>query len=196
MQFPLELKFKTFALGRQISVTDASGSLLCYVKQKAFKLKEAVTVFADTEQTRPLYTIAADRVLDISARYHVAEAGGAELGVVQRRGMRSIWRTHYEVMRGGGTIMEIREENPWVKVLDGLFGEIPIAGIFSGYVFNPAYLVTRADTGEQLMRLKKEPAFLEGRFTLSRTAAELTDADERLALLSVLMMVLLEKYRG
>lgn len=84
----------------QISVTDASGALLFYVKQKAFKLKESVTVFRDAEQTQPLYRIAADRVLDISAQYRIDEEGGAPLGVLQRRGMRSLWRAHYEVHRG------------------------------------------------------------------------------------------------
>ena len=61
MNFPLELRFKILAIASQIAVRDASGNLLCYVKQKAFKLKEAVTVFGDEEQTRPLYTIKADR---------------------------------------------------------------------------------------------------------------------------------------
>jgi len=55
--------------------------------------------------------------------------------------------------------------------------------------------VTRADNGAPLMRVKKEAAFLEGSFSISRTG-ELSENDERLAVLSVLMMVLLEKRRG
>ena len=195
MDFPLQLKFKKIALSPQITVTDAAGRLLFYVKQKAFKLKEAVTVFADVEQTQPLYTINADRVLDFSARYHINEASGFSLGTLQRKGRRSLWSAHYEVLRGGGQVMQIREENPWVKVGDALFGELPVVGMFSGYVFNPAYLVTRADNGAPLMRVKKEAAFLEGSFSISRTG-ELSENDERLAVLSVLMMVLLEKRRG
>jgi uncharacterized protein YxjI len=195
MDFPLQLKFKKIALSPQISVTDAAGRLLFYVKQKAFKLKEAVTVFADAEQTQPLYTINADRVLDFSARYHINETSGFSLGTLQRKGRRSIWSAHYEIVRGGGTVMQIREENPWVKVGDALFGEIPVVGIFSGYVFNPAYIVSRADNGAPMMRVKKEAAFLEGSYSITRTG-ELSENDERLAVLSVLMMVLLEKRRG
>lgn len=195
MDFPLQLKFKKIALSPQISVADAAGRLLFYVKQKAFKLKEAVTVFADTEQTQPLYTINADRVLDFSARYHINEASGFSLGTLQRQGRRSIWSAHYEVLRGGGSVMQIREENPWVKVGDALFSEIPVLGIFTGYVFNPAYIVSRADTGAPLMRVKKEAAFLEGSYSITRTG-DLSENDERLAVLSVLMMVLLEKRRG
>jgi len=195
MNFPLTLNFKKLALSPQISVTDATGRLLFYVKQKAFKLKEAVTVFADAEQTQPLYTINADRVLDVSARYHINEISGFGLGTVQRQGMRSIWRAHYDVLRGGGPVMHVREENPWVKVADALFADLPVVGIFSGYVFNPAYNVTRADTGQAVMRVKKEPAFLEGRYTITRTG-EVSENDERLAVLSVLMMTLLERHRG
>jgi uncharacterized protein YxjI len=51
------------ALAPQLSVTDASGQQVLYVKQKLFKLKEAVNVFADAAQTRQLYTINADRIL-------------------------------------------------------------------------------------------------------------------------------------
>ena len=195
MDFPLQLKFKKIALSPQISVTDATGRLLFYVKQKAFKLKEAVTVYADAEQTQPLYTINADRVLDFSARYHINETSGFSLGTLQRQGRRSLWSAHYEVMRGGGPVMQIREENPWVKVGDALFSDLPGIGIFSGYVFNPAYLVTRADNGAPLMRVKKEKAFLEGSYSITRTG-ELSENDDKLAVLSVLMMVLLERHRG
>lgn len=195
MNFPLSLNFKKIALAPQISVTDGAARLLFYVKQKAFKLKEAVTVFGDVEQTQPLYTINADRVLDISARYHINDMSGFSLGTLQRQGMRSIWRAHYEIMRGGGTVMHIREENPWIKVGDAIFGEIPILGIFSGYVFNPAYLVTRADNGQVLMRVQKEKAFLEGKYTITKSG-EVSENDERLAILSVLMMTLLERARG
>ncbi len=63
MNYPLNISFKILALARQLALTDVAGNLIFYVKQKAFKLKENVTVFADREQTRQLYTIKADKVL-------------------------------------------------------------------------------------------------------------------------------------
>ncbi|MEW5928482.1 MAG: hypothetical protein AB1941_13520 [Gemmatimonadota bacterium] len=195
MDFPLQLKFKTVAISPQISVTDSAGRLLFYVKQKAFKLKEAVTVFGDAEQTRPLFRIAADRVLDISAQYHITQEGGGDLGVVQRRGMRSLWKAHYEVHRGGGPVLTIREANPWVKVVDGLLGEIPVIGLFTGYFFHPAYVVSRAADDAPVLRAVKQPALFEGRYIIEREG-ELSPDDETLAVLSVLMMLLLERQRG
>ena len=194
MNFPLDLSFKKIALSPQVKVTDAAGQVVLYTKQKAFKLKEAVTVFADVEQTRPLYTIKADRVLDFNARYNITDAAGRQLGAVARKGRKSLWRAQYEVLDGGGQPMTIREENGWVKVGDALLGEIPIVGIFSGYVFNPSYLLTTA-SGAPLMRLAKQPAFMEGKFRIERLA-DMSEADETRAVLSFLMMVLLERRRG
>ena len=194
MQYPLDLSFKIMALAPQISVTDASGGLVFYVKQKLFKLKEEMTVFADAKQTQPLYKINADRVLDFSARYHFTDVNGAELGSVKREGMRSLWRAHYDIFEGDALVMTIREENPWVKVLDGLFGQIPFIGMFSGYLFHPAFLVSRSD-GTVVMRLKKQPAFLESKFTIEKQA-ELDEGRETRVLLSLLMMLLLERSRG
>jgi uncharacterized protein YxjI len=194
VNYPLQLSFKILAIARQLSVTDATGRLVFYVKQKAFKLKESVTIFGDAEQTQPLYTIGADRVIDFSARYHITDQRGGVIGSVKRQGMKSLWRSRYDIMNGEAVVMTIQEANPWSKVFDSLFGEIPILGIFTGYLFHPAYNVLRP-SGEPVMLLVKEPAFLEGKFRIEKMAA-LSEEEELRALLSLLMMVLLERARG
>lgn len=52
----------------------------------------------------------------------------------------------------------VNEENPLIKVFDGLFDDIPILGMFTGYFFNPTYLVTRPD-GTAIARLSKKNHF-------------------------------------
>src|SRR3990170_2627107 len=116
------------ALAPQLSVTDAAGQQIFYVKQKLFKLKEAVNVFADAAQTRKLYTINADRILDFSAQYHFSDSNGAKLGSVKRDGMRSLWRARYNVLNGSAPGLTIREENPWIRVVDGVLNQIPLVG--------------------------------------------------------------------
>ena len=195
IEFPLDLRFKIIAIASQIAVRDASGRLIYYVKQKAFKLKEAVTVYADEAQRTPLYRIAADRVLDISAQYHITSESGRTLGVLQRRGMRSFWRAHYEIHREGRPVLLVQEENPWVKMLDGFVGELPIIGLFTGYLLHPAYAVTRMDGGQKVLRAVKQPAFFEGRYRIDRIAP-LDEETEELAVLALLMILLLERTRG
>jgi uncharacterized protein YxjI len=194
MKYPLELTFKLWALAPQISVADTQGNLVFYVRQKLFKLKEAITLFADVERTRPLFNIKADRIIDFSARYEFTDNDGKYIGAVKRRGLKSLWRARYDIFDGDITNMSIQEKNPWVKIGDALFAEIPIVGIFSGYVFNPIYLVSRAD-GTVVMRLEKIPSFLSRKFTI-KAMDQLSEREEQQVLLSLLMMLLLEKNRG
>lgn len=198
MDYPLQLSFKLLALARQLSVRDSQGRLVFYVKQKALKLKESVTVFGDEGQTLPLYTIKADRVLDFNARYNFADTAGRHLGSLRRRGMRSIWKAHYEIYDDADRLaLEIKEENAWTKVADSLLGEVPLLGMFTGYLFHPAYLLTRPASPDaaHALRLVKQPALFEGKFTLTKHQ-DLPPPDETRALLALLMTILLERSRG
>ncbi|HZG50869.1 MAG TPA: hypothetical protein VEZ40_01925 [Pyrinomonadaceae bacterium] len=194
MNYPLDITFKLLAIAQQLSVRDAQGNLIFYVKRKAFKLKEAITVFGDEAQTRPLYHINADRIIDFSARYHFTDEAGRSLGSIKRLGMRSLWKSHYEVEDERGGAMMIAEENAWVKVFDSLLGEIPLVGALTGYLFHPAYLLTRAD-GTIVLRMVKRPAFFEGKFSVEQRAPLDAETETR-ALLGLLMLILLERSRG
>lgn len=194
MDYPLHLSFKLLALAPQIYVRDAAGQLRMYVKQKLLKLKEQVTVFADEAQSVPLYHIKADRVIDFNARYNVTAPDGRALGSIRRRGRRSLWRANYEVLRGEDVVLVIKETNPWAKVGDALFGEIPVLGMFAGYVFHPHYTVQRAD-GSEVLHVAKQNALFEGKYQIDKTSPAAPE-DEGLAVLGILMMLLLERRRG
>lgn len=195
-KYPLEMVFKVVALAPQMSIRDADGNLVFYVKQKLFKLKEEVMVFADQEQTHVLYNINADRVIDFSARYNFADAAGTPLGGVKRQGVKSIWKAHYDIFQGDELtpVMTIQEENVWVRVADGCINSIPILNLFAGYFFHPAYLVSYPN-GVNVMRLQKMPSLFEGKFKIEKLV-ELDDFDEKRALLSLMMMTMLERTRG
>ena len=196
MNYPLHINFKIWAIAQQLSITDATGNLIFYVKQKAFKLKEAVTVFADAEQTRPWFNINADRVIDFSANYSFTDYSGRPFGSIKRQGKKSIWRAHYEIFDGAQPypVAIIKEENPWSKVFDATLTEIPILGIFTGYLFHPSYLLQRPD-GMPLMRLKKQASFVGRKFRIDRLA-NFDQTEEMRFLLGLMMMVLLERHRG
>lgn len=194
MHFPLHVAFKRIALSPQMRVTDARGVLTHFVRQKLFKLRESVAVFADEAQTRRLFDIRADRMIDFNAAYRITDAAGRPVGMVRRRGVRSLWRAHYEIQATGGLLLRVTEENPWVKVLDGFFSGIPVIGLFAGYLFHPAYLARDA-RGRLVARVQKVPALTESRYRIDEH--EPTPGDARDAMLQGLfMMLLLERTRG
>lgn len=197
MNFPLSLRFKLLAFSPQIYVTDAAQQPVLYVKQKLFKLREKIEVFRDESRSQLLCTIQANKIIDWSARYNFTAADGSNLGAVGRKGMRSLWRAHYEVFAPGDNNPDfvIREENPWTKVADSFFGELPIIGIFTGYLFHPRYLVTRKSTGQPVFRLSKQSALWEGKFLIEKFG-DASEQEETSLTLALLMLILLEKRRG
>jgi len=194
--YPLEMVFKVIALAPQVSVTDTNGNLIFYVKQKLFKIKEEVLVFADKDQTQLLYKINADRIIDFSARYQITDAIGNPLGAVKRQGMKSLWKAHYDIYQGNEPepFLTIQEENVWIRVADGCINQIPILNLFAGYFFHPAYLVSTLN-GKNVMRLQKMPSIFEGTFRIEKLV-DMDEFDEKEILLSLMMMTLLERTRG
>jgi uncharacterized protein YxjI len=193
--YPLTLTFKFLTISSYIRVVDATGKLVSYVKQRAFRLREDVTIFADEAQAQPLFHIKANRIIDIGATYAISSADGRPLGAVRQRGMRTLWRATYDILdEAGSAVGLVHEQDVWVKVIDGLIGEIPFLGFVIQQWINPTYLIDGAD-GVTLLRMKKQPSLIERRFLVEQDAP-LPPRLEPLALPAVLMVVLLERGRG
>ncbi len=191
LNYPLTMSFKVIAFNPQVKITDASGQTVLYVKQKALALKEAIKVFSDEGQKNELYNIKANKIIDFSAQYNITAANGTAIGAVKRQGMRSLWKATYNIVDPAGSeVGLIHEENPLIKVIDALVGEmVPFVNMF----INPAYLVDLR--GQNVLYLKKQPAFMEGKFTLQKRG-NFSEADEAILLPSVIMMLMLERMRG
>ena len=194
LNYPLELSFKIATIGTRVRVTDAAGRQVAYLRKKKFRFKEDVRVYEDEGQKRQLFRMRADRVVDFGASYAVSWPDGQPLGAVRQRGVRSLWKSSYEVSDANGkTIGTIHEENPLVKVLDSLAEALPFADALGGLFFNPAYLVDLG--GETVLRIQKERSVFESRFRLDRLG-ELSEGEEGLFLASLMMVLLLERDRG
>lgn len=195
LKFPIQFSFKISTLSNDFTATDASGKVVAYVKQKMFKFKEDIQIYNNESKSQINYSIKADRWLDFSAAYSFFDFDGSEIGKIARKGWRSLWKAEYEIVDQVGNIQyHIREENGWVKVMDSLFGEIPILGLFTGYLFNPTYIVKDLKENE-IIRLKKEPSLFGKEFSVEKLNGMDNDDDDRI-MLGLMMMILLERRRG
>jgi uncharacterized protein YxjI len=195
VQFPINFKFKITSLANDFTATDAGGNVIAYVKQKMFKFKEDISIFSDETQTKVMYKIKADRWLDFSAAYSFYDENGNEFGKIVRKGWRSIWKTNYELIdQNDQPQYKITEENAWVKVLDSLFGQIPVLNIFTGYFFNPTYLLTNSNE-DTIVKLKKQASFFGRNFEVEKIGSIDNDDDDRI-MLGLMMMILLERHKG
>ncbi len=195
LNYPLDFTFKITTLASDFNITDSQGNYVCYVRQKMFKLKEDVVVFSDETKSNQLYNIKANQWIDFNASYAINNVNGEAFGTLARKGMRSLWKSSYDILDSNKEkIFHISEKNPWIKFFDGMVGEIPVVGMFTGYFLNPSYIVTDK-MGNALFELKKMPSFFGRKFQLNRIK-DIDDSQETLIILSLLMMVLLERARG
>lgn len=196
LNYPLDFKFKITTLSSDFNITDRNGNYVAYVRQKMFKLKEDVIVFNDETKSQELFRIKANQWIDFNASYAITDLqSGKIFGNLSRRGMRSLWKSQYDIAdKTSATKYQINEDNGWIKVLDGIIGEIPVVGMLTGYFLNPSYTV-KDNAGKEYFKLKKMPSLFGRKFQLDRII-DINDEDESLVVLSFLMMVLLERERG
>jgi uncharacterized protein YxjI len=195
LNFPIQLTFNIGTLSNDFTARDADSRTVAFVKQKLFKLKEDISIYADESKAELLFNIKADRWIDFSAAYSITHADGKELGKIARKGWRSLWKAKYLLIdQHQKEQFTIEEENGWVKVWDNLLGEIPIIGLLTGYFFNPSYAVMDLD-GEKMARLKKQASFFGRKFEITKLSDMDNDDDERV-MVGLMMMVLLERRRG
>lgn len=93
--------------GGEVRIYDETrNNLLFFVKQKAFKLKEDITVYSDEGKTTELLKIQARSIIDFSAAYDVTDvASGQKVGAVRRKGFSSILRDAWEVLDAGDNVI-------------------------------------------------------------------------------------------
>jgi hypothetical protein len=98
--------------GGEVRIYDESRTnLLFFVKQKAFKLKEDITVFADESQSRPLLKIQARSILDFGTTYDVTDVvTNQKVGAIRRKLLKSILRDEWAMLDASdkefGTVSE------------------------------------------------------------------------------------------
>ncbi len=96
--FLLRRKFlKIF--GQSFHVYDTNGQVCFFAKLKAFKLKEDIRIYADTDQQNELLRIQARSVIDFGATYDIIDsAQDLKLGALRRKGLKSILRDSWLIL--------------------------------------------------------------------------------------------------
>ncbi|WP_194850060.1 LURP-one-related/scramblase family protein [Nonlabens antarcticus] len=195
IQYPIKFSFRITTLSNDFTATDATGSTIAYVRQKMFKLKEAITVYSDTSKNQVLFTIKANKWLDWSAAYSMLDANGNEIGKIARKGWRSMWKAEYNIIDQHEKLQyRVQEASVWTRMADSLVGEIPVLGFFTGYMFHPTYNVTDVN-GDIVVKLKKKPSFFGKEFEVEKLS-DIEEDDKERVMLGLMMMIILERRRG
>ena len=100
-------------MGNAFRIEDARGALQFFVKQKAFKLKEDIRVFADERQQDERLTIKARSWGDFSGVYDISDSTtGETVGAAKRKGLASSFvKDHWLILgKDGEPVGEVVEQ--------------------------------------------------------------------------------------
>jgi len=104
--------------GAKFHIFDSSGNLVFFSKMKAFKLREDIRLYRDESMAEELLLIKARQIIDFSAAYDVFDAKTQEkIGVLKRKGMKSILRDEWLIMDANDRDIGIIREDSMFKAL-------------------------------------------------------------------------------
>ncbi len=93
------LKRQVFALTGKLRFYDPNGNVVLFCEQRMFKLREDIRIFTDETKTQEVLAIKARQIIDFSASYDVFDSSSNQkVGVLRRKGLRSILRDEWEVL--------------------------------------------------------------------------------------------------
>ncbi len=194
MEFPLNLKFKILAFVPQVYLSDKDGKELFYIYKQYWKLKEKIIIYNNRQKGKELYQINADRIIDFSPRLDISDSNGRAIVSLKRSGWKSLIKGQWEIIIDGNVKYKIIEENPIIKFVDALVGEIPLVGIFCGLFLNPKFKIIDND-GQDVARVTKKRSFFESNFGIDNLR-DLSEEEKTLIAFSGVVIALFERTRG
>lgn len=84
--------------GADFHIYDASGEVIGFCNQKAFRLRERLVLYTDDSKSEQLLTIQARTILDFGTTYDVDAPDGTRLGSIRRKGFKSMLRDEWAVL--------------------------------------------------------------------------------------------------
>ncbi len=194
LKYPLHFQFKVTSFANDFVAKDAEGRTIFYVREKIFSWRDHIMVYRDESKSELVYELISNKLIDFQQTFTIKNAEGKVVGKARRKTIRSLWRSTFNLMDAEDVHDHtIKEKNPWTKFWDGLFGELPIIGILSGYIFNPSYIL-RNDLDEPMFEIRKEPSFFGRKFSVVKITDK--EVDEERFVLSLMLMVLMERSNG
>ncbi|MBD3370946.1 hypothetical protein GF402_11380 [Candidatus Fermentibacteria bacterium] len=108
--------FKIF--GGAFHVKDSSGETVMYSTQKAFKLREDMSIWASERKERELLKIRTPQILDWGATYFVTDSTtGEEVGAIARKGLKSVVRDEWKFLSAEQEEIGTLTESGWARAI-------------------------------------------------------------------------------
>lgn len=104
------------------------GKLIAFAQQKRFNIKEKFLFYDSEQKQNVVFSMRAERVLDVHGRYFIEDGDGALIGSFAKDFTKSLTNSTWHVFDGDTEIIKVFESNSTVAALRRFIGFIPIVG--------------------------------------------------------------------
>ena len=164
-QFPqYTLKRQVFALTGKLRFYDPQETLVLYVEQKMFRLREDIRVYSDESKSQEVLLIQARSIIDFNAAYDVIDSAyGQRVGTLRRKGWQSMMRDEWEVLDAS--------DQPVGMLFEDSMGQALLRRFLLGT------LLPQPERSAALQRLLRQDADRRIRAAAAETLAQAAPAD-------------------
>ncbi len=183
-QFPQYLlKRQVFALTGKLRFFDPQGNLVLFVEQKMFRLREDIRVYGDESKSQELLLIKARSIVDWAAAYDVIDpTSGQKIGVLRRKGWRSMLRDEWEVL-------DVNDQ-PIGKVFEDSAGRAMLRRLVLGSLLPQDYDMTLGE--RRVADLRQKFTFFGYQMMLDFSMDASGSLDRRLAIAAATLLAIIE----
>jgi hypothetical protein len=180
------IRRKVFTIfGASFHVYGPADELLGFSRQKAFRLREDIRIYADESKAVEVLTIHARQIVDFSAAYDVLDAReGKKVGAARRKGFASILRDSWEILDAA--------DRPVAKVVEDSRGMALLRRFLTNLV--PQSFHVEGYDGKRIATLKQR--FNPFVYTLQVQVLPGATIDRRLLLAGAVLLAAVEGRQG
>ena len=151
----VEQKLAPLANKYYVYEADASGAkagIIAFAQQKRFALKEQIDFYSDDTKSRVIFSVKAEKMMDIHGAFVVTDETGRSLGSIRKSFKSSLLRSTFEVMQGGQPYMIVQERSVPIAITRRLWGFVPFLGEIPFFLkFHFDFLEARAGSNNAVL---------------------------------------------
>lgn len=120
-----------------VFIVDENGEksgLVAYAQQKKIALKEKIDFYKDETKQDVIFSLRAEKVMDVHGRYLVEDTSGKPIGSFKKEFSKSFLKSTWSILKNDKPVITVTESNGVLAVLRRYIGFIPIVGEFADII--------------------------------------------------------------
>ncbi len=180
----VEQKITAFVNQYRVFATDADGNkenLVAFAQQKRLAFRERVDFYSDESKQQLVFTLRAEKVMDVHGRYFIDDPQGSRVGAFRKEFAKSLLNSTWNIIdTSDQPVLVISESNQFLAISRRFAGWIPFVGDLLDLLTNFfKYHFSFRDTSGAEVGMYRKTTLFRDHYRLDMTDEAYTSQDWR-----------------